>query len=173
MYIVWVGMSLVWAYLMSIACSGALKGCLHPTGEGYVHSLAHYCCNGSNMTLTCILAGVQLWKRVCMVVWAAESVRYCRCMRWYMTILHERFDNLLICDTWSVYSVIPEVWYWILWHIMLKWSVIYSSYKACVWVVQDGAVKLPALTYPVRRRMDILLFKFWLFVCACLCPIDD
>ena len=48
-----------------------------------------------------------------------------------------------------------------------------SSYKACVWVVQGGVVKLPALTNPVRRRMYILLFKFRLFVCACLCPLDD
>ena len=40
-------------------------------------------------------------------------------------------------------------------------------------VVQGGAVKLPALTYPVRRRRYILLFKFRLFVCASLCPIDD
>ena len=47
------------------------------------------------------------------------------------------------------------------------------SYKACVCVVQGGAVKLPALTYPVRRRMYILLFRCRLFVCACLCPIGD
>ena len=50
---------------------------------------------------------------------------------------------------------------------------MYSSYKACVCVAQGGAVKLLALTYPVRRRMYILLFKFRLSVCACLCPIDD
>ena len=35
------------------------KGCLHTTDEEYAHSLAHYCCYGCNIALTCIF-GIQL-----------------------------------------------------------------------------------------------------------------
>ena len=43
-----------------------------------------------------------------------------------------------------------------------------SSYKACVWVVQGGVVKLPALTYPVRREyISFFLNLGYLYVLAC------
>ena len=44
---------------------------------------------------------------------------------------------------------------------------IHISYKFIECVVQGGAAYLPALIYPVRRRMYILLFKL-LVICMCL-----
>ena len=88
-----------------------LKGCPHSTGEEYAHSLAHYCCNGCNIALTCIF-GIQLWSRIYVVVWDAESVEYCRCMMWYMTILHEGYINyLLICVIWNIEIFPMTLWY--------------------------------------------------------------
>ena len=87
------------------------NGCLHSTGEEYAHSLAHYCCNGCNIALTCVF-GIQLWSRIYVVVWDAESVEYCRCMMWYMTILHEGYINyLLICDIWHIEIFPMTLWY--------------------------------------------------------------
>ena len=85
--------------------------CLHSTGEEYAHSLAHYCFYGCNITFTCIF-GIQLWNRICGVVWNAEPVGYCRCMMWYMTILHEGYFNyLLLCDMWNI-EIFPMIlWY--------------------------------------------------------------
>ena len=43
-----------------------------------------------------------------------------------------------------------------------------SSYKACVWVVQGGVVKLPALTNPVRREyISFFIILGYLCVLAC------
>ena len=141
--------------------------------RGYAHSLAHCCCNGINIALTCILVGVQLWRRVCVVVWNAEAVRYGRCMIY--DILHEKFGNLfanqyymkcIFCD-----SVIPEVWNWILWYIMIcnllkLWSMCFVLYM----VVQSNCLHWLTLW---RGECTSFFLNYRLFVWACLCPIGD
>ena len=118
---------------MSMGCSGALKGCLHLTGEEDMCIPWHTTVLMAAVWYwTCILVGVHLWKRVCVVVWNAETVGYWRCMIY--DILHEKYNNLftnLWCmNCWNIScdSVIPEVWNWI---CDTWWSVIYLSYKAC------------------------------------------
>ena len=152
MYIVWVGMSLVWAYFMSIGCSGALKGCLHLTGEGYVHSLAHYCFNGSNIALTCILV-VFICERG--YVWSSEMQNWWSIGGAWYDIWHIAWKVwLFICKSVILWYQRYEI------ESMIHNNLSYiQAIKLVFCVVQGGAVKLPALIYPVRRRMHILLFK--------------
>ena len=65
------------AYFMSIMCSDALRGAFTLQMKRiYVHSLAYYYFDGSNIAWNMSLVGVQLWKRVCMVSCNTETVRY-------------------------------------------------------------------------------------------------
>ena len=65
---------------MSIGCSGALKGCLHLTGEENAHCLAHYCFNGSNMTLNTYFSWCSVVKEGVYGSLKCRNCGYWRCM---------------------------------------------------------------------------------------------